>query len=84
MIVLDIKPQNILIQTSAIKNMFQHAPSEAFKPDSLALPPPLDFYTESAQVSSAEEDLAHSTDISIMLADFGTGRPFSTGVVALV
>ncbi|KAF5121856.1 Serine/threonine-protein kinase SRPK [Metarhizium anisopliae] len=52
--------------------MFKHAPSEAFKPDSLALPPPLDFYTESAQVSSAEEDLAHSTDISIMLADFGT------------
>ncbi|EXU97719.1 serine/threonine protein kinase domain protein [Metarhizium robertsii] len=74
--VSDIKPQNILIQTSAIKNMFKHAPSEAFKPDSLALPPPLDFYTESAQVSSAEEDLAHSTDISIMLADFGTASWF--------
>ncbi|KAK8913323.1 Serine/threonine-protein kinase SRPK [Metarhizium anisopliae] len=56
--------------------MFKHAPSEAFKPDSLALPPPLDFYTESAQVSSAEEDLAHSTDISIMLADFGTASWF--------
>ncbi|TWU74168.1 hypothetical protein ED733_000552 [Metarhizium rileyi] len=59
-------------------HMFRDAPSEAFEPSRPALAPPLDFYIESAQVSCAEEDLAHSTDtdISVMLADFGTASWF--------
>ncbi|KND88077.1 Serine/threonine-protein kinase SRPK [Tolypocladium ophioglossoides CBS 100239] len=68
----DIKPQNILVETSAINKMFQQAPSEAFQPDDSPLDPPNDFYVESIQVSSAEEDVAWSTDLSVRLADFGT------------
>lgn len=67
----DIKPQNILIETSAIRDMFENAPSEAFQPDGGARDGPV---IESVQVSSAEEDLAQSTNISIKLADFGTGE----------
>ncbi|KAG6032239.1 hypothetical protein E4U41_007279 [Claviceps citrina] len=72
----DIKPQNILIQTPAIGEIFQTAPSEAFRPKRPPLPPPLDFYIESVQVSSAKEDLAQSTDVSIVLTDLGTASWF--------
>ncbi|KAM4067240.1 kinase [Hirsutella rhossiliensis] len=68
----DIKPQNILIETSAINEMFQHAPSEVFQPRDSPLDPSNDFYTESVQVSSAEEDVACPADLSVRLADFGT------------
>ncbi|KAJ2981452.1 hypothetical protein NQ176_g2011 [Zarea fungicola] len=51
--------------------MFENAPSEAFQPDGGARDGPV---IESVQVSSAEEDLAQSTNISIKLADFGTGE----------
>ncbi|GAB0137903.1 hypothetical protein EsDP_00006156 [Epichloe bromicola] len=80
----DIKPQNILVHTASIRKMFQQAPSEAFKSHDLVLPPPLDFYTESAQVSSAKEDLAESTDISIMLTDFGTASWFDKHLTELI
>lgn len=67
----DIKPQNILLETSSIREMFEHAPPEAFAPDSQA---GSGHVIESIQVSSADEDLAQSTDVSVKLADFGTGE----------
>jgi len=70
----DIKPQNILLETPAIDEMFQRAPSEAFTPQLPPLAPPNDFYRPSEQLSSAEQDLATATDISVRLADFGTGE----------
>lgn len=73
-ILSDIKPRNVLIETPAIREMFQKAPSEAFQVGSRTRPPPEDFYTETIQVSSGEEDLAQSTDISVALSDFGTGE----------
>lgn len=57
--------------------MFQKAPSEAFRSDTPSLAPPNDFYMESVQVSSAQEDIARTTDISVRLADFGTGKPLN-------
>ena len=78
----DIKPQNILVETSAINKMFQQVPSEAFRSRD-PMPDPLnDFYSESVQVSSAEEDITHATDLSVRLGDFGTGETFSPGRVA--
>lgn len=71
---LDIKPQNILIETAKITEMFEHAPSDVFLPQRPPLDPPNDFYIESSQISSAEEDLARVTDVSVRLADFGTGN----------
>lgn len=52
--------------------MFEQAPSEAFRPDRPPLEAPTDFYMESRQVWSAEEDLTQPTDLSVRLADFGT------------
>lgn len=72
-ICLDIKPSNILIETSAINEMFEKAPSYVFQSDAPPLDPPKDFYMESIQVSSAEEDLTRPTDLSVRLGDFGTG-----------
>ncbi|KAF7552117.1 hypothetical protein G7Z17_g4551 [Cylindrodendrum hubeiense] len=69
---LDIKPQNILVETPAIDEMFEHAPSEVFRPRRLPLDPPNDFYMEAVQVFSAEEDLACTPNVSVRLADFGT------------
>ncbi|KAG8415453.1 hypothetical protein J3458_009300 [Metarhizium acridum] len=68
----DIKPQNILIETSAINKMFQQAPSEAFRPRDLVLDPLNDFYRESMQVSSSQEDITCPPDLSVRLGDFGT------------
>ncbi|KXN86740.1 Serine/threonine-protein kinase SRPK [Leucoagaricus sp. SymC.cos] len=73
----DIKPQNILIETPAINEMFEKAPSEAFQLQYSALDPPNDFYSQSEQLSSAEEDLARASDVSVRLADFGTSSWFS-------
>lgn len=56
--------------------MFDNAPSEVFQPDGGARDGPV---IESAQVS-AEEDLAQSTNISIKLADFGTGEIQNQGI----
>jgi serine/threonine-protein kinase SRPK3 len=70
----DIKPQNILIETPAIDDMFRNAPSEVFRPLRPPLPPPDDFYMESNQITSAEEDLATSAAVSVRLADFGSGE----------
>lgn len=69
----DIKPQNILLDTPAIKEMFEKAPSQVFMPQLAPLQPPSDFYRQSEQLSSGEEDLAQTTDLSIKLADFGAG-----------
>ncbi|KAL9063125.1 MAG: hypothetical protein Q9157_008402 [Trypethelium eluteriae] len=68
----DIKPQNILTETTEINDMFKHAPSEVFAPDSVP-DPPNDFYLRSEQISSGEEDLtAETTALSVRLTDFGT------------
>jgi hypothetical protein len=53
--------------------MFEEAPSEVFLPQRPPLDPLNDFYIESSPISSAEEDLAHVTEVSVRLADFGTG-----------
>lgn len=53
--------------------MFEKAPSYVFQSDAPPLDPPKDFYMESIQVSSAEEDLTRPTDLSVRLGDFGTG-----------
>ncbi|KAK7416993.1 hypothetical protein QQZ08_011791 [Neonectria magnoliae] len=73
----DIKPQNILVETPVINEMFEQAPSEAFQRDGSSLDPPNDFYIECTQVSSAEEDIACSTELSVRLAAFGTGESFT-------
>jgi hypothetical protein len=51
--------------------MFNHAPSAVFAPD-LIPQPPNDFYVQSVQMSSGEEELETSTDLNVRLADFGT------------
>lgn len=75
----DIKPQNILIETPAINEMFQQAPSRVFRPRASPPDPINDFYMESFEVSSAEEDVACAVDLSVKLADFGTGKPSGAG-----
>ncbi|KAG7110757.1 Serine/threonine-protein kinase SRPK like [Verticillium longisporum] len=74
---MDIKPQNILIESPAINNMFEQTPPEAFRPRGSPLEPPNDFYMASTQLSSIEEDIAHPTELSIRLADFGTSSWFN-------
>lgn len=69
---VDIKPQNIMVETPAIKEMFNQAPSVAFEATQSSLDPPNDFYMKSAQITSAQEDLAIQPDVSVRLADFGT------------
>lgn len=51
--------------------MFNYAPSEVFAPDMIPKPPN-DFYMESVQFSSNEEDLTISTGVNVRIADFGT------------
>lgn len=51
--------------------MFDHAPSELFAPDSVPNRPN-DFYLRSEQISSGNEDLAATTELSVRLTDFGT------------
>ncbi|KAK4041449.1 Serine/threonine-protein kinase [Parachaetomium inaequale] len=68
----DIKPQNMLVETPAISIMFEQAPSHVFLLQRSPAEPPNDFFMESTQVSSAEEDLTRPTDLSVRLADFGT------------
>ncbi|KAI1400977.1 kinase-like protein [Hypoxylon fuscum] len=72
----DIKPQNILIETPEINEMFDHAPSEVFLQQSLPANPPENFYMDSEPVTSGEEDLSKAMDISIKLADFGVASWF--------
>ncbi|KAI1428423.1 kinase-like domain-containing protein [Xylaria sp. FL1777] len=67
----DIKPQNILIETSEINEMFQYAPSEIFSPLYPSHDPPTDYYMKSEQFISGEEEL-EVADVSIRLTDFGT------------
>ncbi|KAI1185293.1 kinase-like domain-containing protein [Nemania serpens] len=67
----DIKPQNILIETSEINEMFRYAPSELFSPFDPPYDPPTDYYMKSEQVVSGEEEI-ETADVSIRLADFGT------------
>ncbi|KAK7419416.1 hypothetical protein QQX98_003368 [Neonectria punicea] len=57
--------------------MFHQTPSEAFQRDGSSSNRPNDFYMESTRVSSTEEDIACSTELSVRLADFGTGESFS-------
>lgn len=71
---LDIKPQNILIETAEINEIFENAPSEVFLPQDPPPDPPNNFYIQSSQISSADEDLSRVTEVSVRLADFGTGE----------
>lgn len=63
--------------------MFECAPSEVFAPQLPPLAPPNDFYRPSEQLSSGKEDLATATDISVRLADFGTGEKLPRPDVSL-
>ncbi|KAH7133707.1 kinase-like domain-containing protein [Dactylonectria macrodidyma] len=72
----DIKPQNILIETPTISEMFEEAPSEVFQPHGSPPDPANDFYMASTQYSPGEEDIAHPAELSIRLADFGTSSWF--------
>ncbi|KAF1920903.1 serine kinase [Ampelomyces quisqualis] len=67
----DIKPQNILVETAEINEMFNNAPSGVFAPDSIQESPD-DFYVESVQLTSGEEDITTSTSLNVRIADFGT------------
>lgn len=61
--------------------MFEHAPSTVFRHSSPALDAPDDFYMESEQVFSADENLSTTPTppgFSVRLADFGTGKHPST------
>jgi serine/threonine-protein kinase SRPK3 len=78
----DIKPQNILIETSEINEMFQHAPSKVFSPCYPPHDPPTDYYMKSEQVISGEEKL-ETADVCIRLADFGTGTHMCSFPVVL-
>ncbi|KAI0485612.1 kinase-like domain-containing protein [Xylaria cf. heliscus] len=64
-------PQNTLIETSEINEMFQYAPSEVFSPFYPPHDPPTDYYMKSEPVISSEEEL-EIADVSIRLTDFGT------------
>ncbi|KAH7035600.1 kinase-like domain-containing protein [Microdochium trichocladiopsis] len=68
----DIKPQNLLIETPKIASLFSSLSSDNFVPQRRPLDPPHDFYMESMQVSSAQEDLAQVPSVAVRLADFGT------------
>ncbi|KAI1413533.1 kinase-like protein [Hypoxylon sp. FL1857] len=72
----DIKPQNILIETSEIDEMFERAPSEVFLQQSPPVNPPGNFYMQSEPVTSGEEDLSKAADVSVKLADFGVASWF--------
>lgn len=52
--------------------MFRYAPSELFSPFDPPYDPPTDYYMKSEQVVSGEEEI-ETADVSIRLADFGTG-----------
>jgi hypothetical protein len=45
-----------------------------FLPQDPPQDPPNDFYIQSSQISSANEDLSRVTAVSVKLADFGTGE----------
>ncbi|KAI0109230.1 serine kinase [Nemania sp. FL0031] len=66
----DTKPQNILIETSEINEMFQYAPSEVFNSSYPPHDPPTDYYMKSMPVISGEEEL-ETADISVRLTGFG-------------
>ncbi|KAI0841440.1 kinase-like protein [Hypoxylon sp. FL0890] len=72
----DIKPQNVLIKTQEINEMFDRAPSEVFLQQSPPVNPPENFYMQSEPVSSGEEDLSKTIGISVKLADFGVASWF--------
>jgi hypothetical protein len=68
----DIKPQNILIETTVTNDMFENAPSDVFLPEKAPIGRSNDFYLASSQFTCHEEDIATSPYISVRLTDFGT------------
>lgn len=62
---LDIRPSNILLETSALNEIFSKAPPDVFEPDTSPLVPRSDFYIESTEVSCVEEDLAGSINLQV-------------------
>ncbi|KAG6361853.1 hypothetical protein INS49_010082 [Diaporthe citri] len=73
----DIKPQNILVETPEIDDMFENAPSDVLLQDCRPLNPSLDYYMESEPVMSAHEDLASTNELSVRLGDFGVASWFN-------
>ncbi|KAJ3555795.1 hypothetical protein NP233_g12125 [Leucocoprinus birnbaumii] len=69
----DIKPEIILIETTKINVLFEMASLKTLLSRLPSFDPPNDFYIQSSQISSAKEDLSCATEVSIRLADFGTG-----------
>jgi serine/threonine protein kinase len=76
----DIKPQNILLESTKLNDMFEHAPSKVFRHASPVLEPD-DYYTESEEVVLAKEDFGGTPPprrFSMRLTDFGTGKLLSS------
>jgi serine/threonine-protein kinase SRPK3 len=74
---LDIKPQNILLETTQINEVFEHASPAIFAPLPSATDPRHDFYMKSGRIISTNEDPASvppPPGFSARIADFGTGE----------
>ncbi|KAK3940663.1 kinase-like domain-containing protein, partial [Diplogelasinospora grovesii] len=71
-----LAPQNILVETPAINEVFEQTSPSELRMDDSSLEPPYDFYMDSALISAAGEDLASTTSLSVRLADFGTSSWF--------
>lgn len=79
----DIKLQNILIDTPEMDKIFDRTPTELFLRESHPVNPPDNFYMQSTSFVP-EEILKNSADISIKLADFGSGKCPSRRVYSLL
>jgi serine/threonine-protein kinase SRPK3 len=73
----DIKPQNILLETAKINDMFDDAPSTVFHHSSPIYDAPEDYYMASEEIVAANEGFDTTTpppSLSVRLTDFGTGK----------
>ncbi|KPI35537.1 Serine/threonine-protein kinase SRPK [Cyphellophora attinorum] len=75
----DIKPSNILLETTQTDKFFERAPSTVFEPSPSARDPQHDFYMKSEQTIPANEVLESVPSppgFSVRIADFGTASYF--------
>jgi serine/threonine-protein kinase SRPK3 len=73
----DIKPQNILLETAKINDMFDNAPSTVLQHSSPIYDAPDDHYMESEELVAANEGFDSTPpppSLSVRLTDFGTGK----------
>jgi serine/threonine-protein kinase SRPK3 len=73
----DKQPQNILLETAKINDMFDNAPSTVFRHSAPIYDAPEDYYMESEDIVAANEgfDSTHPPpSLSVRLTDFGTGK----------